>query len=531
MADSFSFMFEYNSDLLRIQTDLAQRFSPSIKLQDASFLHMTLVYMDGPIPWEFYYDVDLPSVPPFMFNTEQLGLLDMEDGKKAVVLLVDKNDSLVELQSRLYQWAVAAGMKVDDIYAPANWIPHITLGFTEDDLQLPAVEPMQFAVSQYYLLEGIEEIWLTPFDLRNTRKVSLLKAPTVSTIARTASDVVIGDKEYTMWPMLGFPYGGHLKGGPTGLDFHRTYFDSETDLGWEDHIFPVYMDHAMSPEIGRSIIGFGRIADEVDTGRLVELYVEKANRYHDLLVELDEMGYLRGSGQAIASCYDVNPQTRHIDTFHVAEYSFTVEPSNNLAAPVARHAQIEELLRKYKIKDSNMSEFQSLVSQYKEEDQMVLRSFNADEQKAFVSEEDEEKRAALIEAKRSSEEDVDDTPNEEPEEVRSSAKDKIDELFRSNTLTEEQIANEKARMQSEQITALSEQVDALQRQVADLLEAQYALAENLARNLPALIAEGQSMSQPERDRIMRNAPKQPLQLPMNGKNRPVSAGLGSPGAR
>jgi|SRR3990172_2912500 len=129
---------------------------------------------------------------------------------------------------------------------------------------------------------------------------------------------------------LGFPYEGPMLGG---LDLHRTRFTPNTDLGWLGHVMPVYFDHGLFPEIRSTVIGEARIGEETPTGRLVQIAIDEANRYWDFIDELDHMGLLRGSGQAISTLYEIDENSREIVRFHPGEYSLTIRPSNFLAEP------------------------------------------------------------------------------------------------------------------------------------------------------------------------------------------------------
>jgi len=160
-----------------------------------------------------------------------------------------------------------------------------------------------------------------------------LKVLTIDGVRRAVHK--LGDS--TVYTYLGFPYSGQFKGG---LDFHGTRFTPQTDLGWvKNRPFPYYWEHARG-ELGAQIIGEAYVGDETPEGRLIDVIINRANQYHDLLAELDDLDLLRGSGQALSTCYHVNPETNEIELFHLGEYSGTVAPSNNLAKPIQRNELI-----------------------------------------------------------------------------------------------------------------------------------------------------------------------------------------------
>lgn len=153
--------------------------------------------------------------------------------------------------------------------------------------------------------------------------------PLTVTAERRAVDVADDATTYTF---VGFPYGGPLKSETNldGEDLHGTFFTQNTELGMEDRAIPVYWDHGVGL-LGRAILGKAFLREQTEEGRLLEVVIDKANRYHNFLAELDDMGLLRGSGQALASMYGVDENTGELRYFHLGEYSLTVTPSNNLA--------------------------------------------------------------------------------------------------------------------------------------------------------------------------------------------------------
>ena len=515
----FALDLAWNGDIARIQEDLRRNLSPDVEFVDMGSFHVTLVGMEGDFVWDF----DIPTgVTPFLLNVGNLEILETPQGKFAIILSVSNTDGLKELQQKLYDYAINKGMSVSEFSNPENWTPHITLGFSDVALELPDVPNMSFAIGEFSLFERVVFEDHFSFRLENVRTYILGAIEVIAPIRSVHFTPKEEKKGFTRYVMLGFPYEGQMEGS---LDFHGTRFTPQTDFGFTDRWLPVYFDHARFTGIGRSILGRARFIEDSEEGRLLEIIVEEANKYHDMLGELNELGFLRGSGQAIATCYSVSEEGE-IETFHPAEYSFTVQPSNNLAVPLEAQ-KIKRIMQKYFTKEgNNVNKFAKLIESSSDEDKEVLRSFDEAEQEAFLSANAEE-RTALLDAKKSPKEEVVEDETKE-EDVRRTVAEQVNDAFENANDEQEQLISQETdqliRSMATIITNLVDQVAELQRGVSEIQEGQVAFATNLSRGLPALIAESRAMSADEADIALRNqAP------PASNGRQLASASLASPG--
>jgi len=342
-------------------------------------------------------------------------------------------------------------------------------------------------------------------QLDNEAMRKILKPPKsiITNEGEVIRSINFQESGYTEYVLLGFPYTGHMKGG---LDFHGTRFTPETDFGWTDREFPVYFSHAKFKPIGPKVIGKARLGEETEMGRLIHIIIEEANEYHNLIAELNKMGLLRGSGQAIATCYETDGE--NIRTFHLAEYSLTVTPSNNLAVPID---QIKQVFRSYNL-DYEGNEMEELMRKFSPEEQEMMKALPEEVQKAIGEMEDDEKRKAKLysEFKKLNK--------------KEESKRHVDELKEILEVQEPEVDTDALeladviRSMAQELNEMTQVIRALQDEIADLKEGQKVTVEAMARNYRRVAAEARTMPNEEAQILSRpsNGSKYGLRHPFGG---------------
>lgn len=281
----------------------------------------------------------------------------------------------------------------------------------------------------------------------------------------------------TVYTLLGFPYDG-----PTvdNTDLHGTRFTPKTELGWvKGRPLPVYWEHGWR-ELGRVILGEAHVGEETEKGRLIDIIIDRANAYHDMLEELHESGFLRGSGQAIASMYDVAPDGS-ILAFHLAEFSLTVEPSNDFAKPVDKQAAL--IMKKYDIERVPMST--------NKKDQKNAKN-TTEEVGAVVKEEDVEVATENAEETTTT---VDAGVSQEPVGTPD-VSERVAQLFKDADKAEEDVrstdsALKAIRVIGDQMAAVLAEIKGLAQRVESVESATYLVAKRVARETVVDMGSGE----------------------------------------
>lgn len=126
----------------RVSRLLFEQYGDAIELTSLGGYHITLAYMPDSDPF-------IPNINtlPFRVRLNSLVVWDDNGDGYPLVLILEKTPELVELQASLYQQALdITGMPLSPYSEPANWQPHITLGYFKSavkpapDLFVPELE-------------------------------------------------------------------------------------------------------------------------------------------------------------------------------------------------------------------------------------------------------------------------------------------------------------------------------------------------------------------------------------------------------
>lgn len=175
----------------------------------------------------------------------------------------------------------------------------------------------------------------------------------VPRIVSPAVKLLQKDDEKVTFQVIGVPYYGpkYLD----GKDFHGEFFSKTTDYARDDDGTPMiktvyaYYDHALNDNVGKSPIGFAKFVEETDAGQIWNIEILRAYRYRDMLDALEVMaskGLLGASSQPIQTSVEVDWDSGHIKSWHVAEISLTPTPANPAA--------VAEVLKRFNIEVNEM---------------------------------------------------------------------------------------------------------------------------------------------------------------------------------
>jgi hypothetical protein len=137
----------------------------------------------------------------------------------------------------------------------------------------------------------------------------------------------------TVFRAVGVPFGGPEWLG--GKDLHNEFFDrTKTDLGKDSNGEVIvkniyaYYDHALNDSIGMDRIGYAKFYQETDQGQIWDIEVQRAYRYHDMLLTLAQKGLLGASSQPVQTSVEIDWESGLIKQWHPVEISLTPSPAN-----------------------------------------------------------------------------------------------------------------------------------------------------------------------------------------------------------
>lgn len=140
-------------------------------------------------------------------------------------------------------------------------------------------------------------------------------------------------EESTVFRAVGVPFGGPEWLG--GKDLHNEFFDrTKTDLGKNSQGEVIvkeiyaYYDHALNDSIGMDRIGYAKFYQETDAGQIWDIEVQRAYRYHDMLLTLAQKGLLGASSQPVQTSVEIDWESGLIKQWHPVEISLTPSPAN-----------------------------------------------------------------------------------------------------------------------------------------------------------------------------------------------------------
>lgn len=140
-------------------------------------------------------------------------------------------------------------------------------------------------------------------------------------------------EESTTFRAVGVPFGGPEWLG--GKDLHNEFFDrAKTDLGKDSKgevivkSIYAYYDHALNDSIGMDRIGYANFYQETDEGQIWDIEVQRAYRYHDMLLTLAQKGLLGASSQPVQTSVEIDWDSGLIKQWHPVEISLTPSPAN-----------------------------------------------------------------------------------------------------------------------------------------------------------------------------------------------------------
>jgi hypothetical protein len=138
--------------------------------------------------------------------------------------------------------------------------------------------------------------------------------------------------EATTFRVVGIPYGGPE--WLDGKDLHNEKFDKTTDFGKNAagemvvKTIYAYYDHALNDSVGRDRIGYANFYQETDVGQIWDIEIQRAYRYHDMLLTMAQKGLLGASSQPVQTSVEIDYDTGLIKRWHPAEISLTPTPAN-----------------------------------------------------------------------------------------------------------------------------------------------------------------------------------------------------------
>lgn len=166
--------FEENPQIKSIQTLLQNQplGDAAVEWTPCDEYHITLIYADNlRVPTEQSLYSILAQMPPLELTVGKLTLFDKQpDGSRPLVLLMAENDGLKTLrdfQRQVYEAVLATqpdDAALSDYSAPANYTPHITLGYASPGYKPPAFnmpvliapESIQFSREVYQITYELE---------------------------------------------------------------------------------------------------------------------------------------------------------------------------------------------------------------------------------------------------------------------------------------------------------------------------------------------------------------------------------------
>lgn len=104
--------------------------------------HMTLLVGDSTLG-EVFTEIECAPFGIQLFDTGFFG------NGSVVYMHCHISDQLIEFHSQIYKMAIARGARVDDLYAPAIWVPHCTIAADcSRNLMDPIVIPEMTAIAR-----------------------------------------------------------------------------------------------------------------------------------------------------------------------------------------------------------------------------------------------------------------------------------------------------------------------------------------------------------------------------------------------
>ena len=174
------------------------------KLPDARFvphgqLHITLVYVPD-VGANDLSEIEVPPLPVFSVRGDGIRTLQTDDGY-AVVLELSPNPQLTTLQATLFYEIQALGLVTSPYSWPGLWRPHVTLAYSDADVDwLP--NPLDvFLPVQSYELTGEDYTQIGSWALRTV----LPSGAAVSEMASVRDVLVVGEfsgsyPTVNLWP-------------------------------------------------------------------------------------------------------------------------------------------------------------------------------------------------------------------------------------------------------------------------------------------------------------------------------------------
>ena len=156
----------------------------------------------------------------------------------------------------------------------------------------------------------------------------------------------------TVFRTVGVPFGGPEWLG--GKDLHGEFFDNRTNLGKDaagivavDRIY-AYYSHALNDAVGKDLIGYAKFYQETDAGQIWDIEVQRAYRYHDMLLSMAQKDLLGASSQPVQTSVDIDFDSGWIKQWHPAEISLTPQPANPNALATLKEFNID--IKEYEMK-------------------------------------------------------------------------------------------------------------------------------------------------------------------------------------
>lgn len=314
---------------------------------DPSTFHVTLFVGDGDIEnvHNRYEDARLSA---FSVLIDGISQFRTPDDRYAIYFNVRYNQELVQFQRDAFYSVFKGGDMVSTFSIPENYIPHITLAYSDTPIDYIPIEP-PFALA------------VTALDISN-ESYETEASHTMKSNIRLEKSISYDNDGNLVVPMIVTPFKGPIDGkrDRTGVDF----FHEKTDTGPLNTIMVNY-DHGKDTsylfhelkELGYSSDEAKALIDKVSFGKrhigvahkkevtpdgiVYDIIVNRNAKHFGALVKAFENGLLFASGGATAREDDPNVKGK-IDYFALNHVAISPTPYNEMARPLLK-SFLEEL--------------------------------------------------------------------------------------------------------------------------------------------------------------------------------------------
>jgi len=164
--------FSDNDPLQAISDYYASAFSDRY-FEVTKVFHLTMLYVlaasDSELAeFEAMAKDIISEYPPVNIEMNSVDIFDVEGDETPVILLVDPDDPLRQMQSKLFDAAKRLGLAVSPYSVPTRWIPHITILYgleKEAESELPNFQPSGGVIGDKVIISRAEYETVAQFDL------------------------------------------------------------------------------------------------------------------------------------------------------------------------------------------------------------------------------------------------------------------------------------------------------------------------------------------------------------------------------